>query len=39
MAELTEELEAGPVKGSALFREALVEVGDGVRSVAEADSL
>jgi hypothetical protein len=37
VAELTEELEAGPVKGSALFREALAEVGDGVRSVAEAD--
>ena len=34
---LTEELEAGPVQGSALFREALAEVGDGVRSVAEAD--
>ncbi len=27
VAELTEELEAGPVKGSALFREALAEVG------------
>jgi hypothetical protein len=37
VAELTEELEAGPVQGSALFREALAEVGDGVRSVAEAD--
>jgi len=37
VAELTEELEAGPVKGSALFREALAEIGDGVRSVAEAD--
>jgi hypothetical protein len=37
VAELTEELEAGPVRGSALFREALAEVGDGVRSVAEAD--
>ena len=37
MAELTTELEAGPVPGSALFRAALAEVGDGVRSVAEAD--
>jgi hypothetical protein len=37
VAELTAELEAGPRPGSALFREALAEVGDGVRSVAEAD--
>lgn len=37
VAELTEELQAGPVPGSAMFREALAEVGDGVRSVAEAD--
>jgi hypothetical protein len=37
VAELTEELEKGPMPGSALFREALAEVGDGVRSVAEAD--
>jgi len=37
VAELTEELDAGPAAGSALFREALAEVGDGVRSVAEAD--
>jgi hypothetical protein len=37
VAELTEELEAGPVPGSALFREALAEIGEGVRSVAEAD--
>jgi hypothetical protein len=37
VAELTKELEAGPMPGSALFREALAEVGDGVRSVAEAD--
>lgn len=36
VAELTEELEAGPAAGSALFREALAEIGDGVRSVAEA---
>jgi hypothetical protein len=37
VAELAAELEAGPRPGSALFREALAEVGDGVRSVAEAD--
>jgi hypothetical protein len=37
VAELTAELEAGPTAGSALLREALAEVGDGVRSVAEAD--
>ena len=37
VAELTQELEAGPTAGSALFRVALAEVGDGVRSVAEAD--
>ena len=37
MAELTGELAAGPSAGSALLREALAEVGDGVRSVAEAD--
>ncbi len=37
VAELIEELEAGPPRSSALFREALAEVGDGVRSVAEAD--
>lgn len=36
-AELMTELEAGPVKSSTLFREALAEIGDGVRSVAEAD--
>jgi hypothetical protein len=35
--ELTTELEAGPTAGSALLREALAEIGDGVRSVAEAD--
>jgi hypothetical protein len=35
VAELVAELEAGPRPGSALFREALAEVGDGVRSVAE----
>jgi len=37
VAELTAELAAGPSAGSALLREALAEVGDGVRSVAEAD--
>ena len=37
VAELTAELEAGPTASSALFREALAEIGHGVRSVAEAD--
>jgi hypothetical protein len=37
VAELTEELEAGPAAGASLLREALVEIGDGVRSVAEGD--
>jgi hypothetical protein len=37
VAELAAELESGPTKGSALLREALAEIGDGVRSVAEAD--
>jgi hypothetical protein len=36
-AELAAELESGPSAGSALLREALAEVGDGVRSVAEGD--
>lgn len=35
--ELIAELAAGPKAGSALLREALAEVGAGVRSVAEAD--
>jgi hypothetical protein len=35
--ELAGELEAGPAAGSALLRQALAEIGDGVRSVAEAD--
>jgi hypothetical protein len=35
--ELAEELNNGPIRGSALFRSALSEVADGVRSVAEAD--
>jgi hypothetical protein len=37
VAELTEELAAGPAAGATLFRAALAEIGDGVRSVAEAD--
>jgi hypothetical protein len=37
VAELAAELTAGPVRGSALFRSVLVEVGDGIRSPAEAD--
>jgi hypothetical protein len=36
VAELTEEL--GAARGSSLFREALAEIDDGVRSVAEADA-
>jgi hypothetical protein len=37
VAELTEELQAGPTVGTTLFRDALAEIGDGVRSVAEGD--
>ncbi len=37
VAELAAELAAGPSAGTAWLREALAEVGDGVRSVAEAD--
>jgi hypothetical protein len=37
VAELTEELRAGSAAGAILFREALAEIGDGVRSVAEGD--
>jgi hypothetical protein len=37
VAELTEELQAGRSSGATLFRDALAEVGDGVRSVAEGD--
>lgn len=37
VAELTAELAAGPAAGATLFRDALAEIGDGVRSVAEAD--
>ena len=35
--DLYDELIAGPVVGSALFREALTDVADGIRSAAEAD--
>jgi hypothetical protein len=35
--QLADELAAGPVPGSALFRQALAEVAEGVRSTAEAD--
>ncbi len=34
---LTTELDAGPNKGSALFREALADVAEGIRSAAEGD--
>lgn len=34
--DLLDELEAGPTAGSALLREAIAELGDSVRSVAEA---
>jgi very-short-patch-repair endonuclease len=37
VAELAAELAAGPVRGSALLRSVLAEVGDGIRSPAEAD--
>jgi hypothetical protein len=37
VAELAAELGRGPTVGSARFREALAEVADGVRSVAEGD--
>lgn len=37
VAELTQELRAGPAASATLFREALAEIGDGVRSVAEGD--
>ena len=38
VAELAEEFRAGPMSGASLFREALAEIDDGVRSVAEADA-
>ena len=37
LAQLIVELDGGPVRGSALLREALTEVGEGIRSTAEAD--
>jgi very-short-patch-repair endonuclease len=37
VAELAEELRRGPVAGSALFRQVLAEVAEGVRSPTEAD--
>lgn len=37
LAELAEELAHAPMRGSAWLRQALAEVADGVRSVAEAD--
>jgi hypothetical protein len=37
IAQLAEELAAGSMRGSARFRRVLAEVGDGIRSVAEAD--
>ena len=37
VAELNDEFKAGPAVGASLFREALDEIGDGVRSVAEGD--
>jgi hypothetical protein len=37
VGQLAEELRIGPVKGSAMFRSALGEVADGIRSTAEGD--
>jgi hypothetical protein len=37
IGQLASELEDGPIRGSALFRMALSEVAEGVRSVAESD--
>jgi hypothetical protein len=37
VADLSTELSAGPNRGSALFREALADVADGIRSAAEGD--
>jgi hypothetical protein len=37
LGELAGELSGGPVRGSAMFRSALAEVADGIRSTAEAD--
>ena len=37
ISRLATELDEGPAKGSALFREALADVADGIRSAAEGD--
>jgi hypothetical protein len=37
VAQLAAELAEGPTRGSSCFRRVLAEVGDGIRSVAEAD--
>jgi very-short-patch-repair endonuclease len=37
VADLATELREGPIRGSALFRSALADVADGIRSVAEGD--
>jgi len=37
IGQLAEELRIGPIKGSAMFRSALSEVADGIRSTAEGD--
>jgi hypothetical protein len=37
LVQLAEELDGGPVRGSAFFRMALAEVADGIRSAAEGD--
>jgi hypothetical protein len=37
LGELAGELSGGPVRGSAMFRSALAEVADGIRSTAEGD--
>jgi hypothetical protein len=37
LGELAGELGGGPVRGSAMFRSALAEVADGIRSTAESD--
>jgi very-short-patch-repair endonuclease len=37
VAELGTELRAGPMRGSAMFRSALAEVAEGIRSTAEGD--
>jgi len=37
VSQLAEELQTGPVRGSAVFRSVLAEVADGIRSTAEGD--